>query len=195
MKRISRRAFLSRSLTVAGGGLLIGSGIACAQPERTHLDPAPAARICRATQSDIEGPYFRAGAPERTTLVDRNTEGARIRLSGTVTDRACQPLQTTIDFWHADHLGAYDAVGFSFRTRVQTDADGRYSIDTIIPGRYLNGSAYRPAHIHAKIRAGGRELTTQLYFPDDPHNARDPWFGEDRLVELSGEDARFAFVV
>jgi len=34
--------------------------------------------------------------------------------------------------------------------------------------------AWRPAHLHLKLSAPGYELlTTQLYFPGDPHNADD----------------------
>jgi protocatechuate 3,4-dioxygenase beta subunit len=51
-----------------------------------------------------------------------------------------------------------------------------------------------------KVRAPGRStLTTQLYFPDDPNNADDPWFLPELLVATSagaGETvARFDFVL
>jgi hypothetical protein len=51
-----------------------------------------------------------------------------------------------------------------------------------------------------KVRAPDRPtLTTQLYVPDDPHNADDPWFLPELLVTAApagGETvARFDFVL
>jgi hypothetical protein len=41
--------------------------------------------------------------------------------------------------------------------------------ETILPGKYLNGSQYRPSHIHFKITPPGfPTLITQLYFQGDP---------------------------
>ena len=40
-----------------------------------------------------------------------------------------------------------------------------------------------PAHYHVKVQAAnGPVLTTQLYFPDEPGNARDPLFRRDLLM-------------
>ena len=56
---------------------------------------------------------------------------------------------------------------------------------TIVPGRYLNGAQYRPAHLHLKVSGAGlRPLTTQLYFAGDPYNAADPWFRPGRALTL-----------
>ena len=76
-----------------------------------------------------------------------------------------------------------------------TDAQGRYAFETIKPGKYLNGSRYRPSHIHFRIRtpagaANPVDLVTQLYFQGDPDIAGD--FGADepgaraRTIPLSG---------
>ena len=54
---------------------------------------------------------------------------------------------------------------------------------TIVPGRYLNGRQYRPAHVHVKVRASGfAELTTQLYFPGDPYNDIDPFIHRSLII-------------
>lgn len=85
------------------------------------------------------------------------------------------------------------------RTRIRTDEAGRYSLDTIVPGRYLNGEVYRPAHIHAKVHAlGHRSLTTQLYFAKDPFNAQDPWYLPELVIHQEttaapGVHGRFDF--
>ena len=106
----------------------------------------------------------------------------------------CEPIEgAVLDIWQADDDGAYDNVGFTLRGKVRTDAEGRYEVDTIVPGNYLNGAQYRPAHIHVKVSAEGHALlTTQLYFPDDPYNDIDPWFDERLLIDITpGEGLDF----
>ena len=90
--------------------------------------------------------------------------------------------------------------GLELRGRVRADDDGRYHFETVRPGHYLNGDRYRPAHIHVKIGAAGhRPLTTQLYFPDDPHNAGDPFLVPSLIMDVRastiGELASFDFVL
>lgn len=152
------------------------------------------AQQCRPTTADIEGPFFRPGAPLRHAMVAQRA--ISLHLHGTVMDARCQPVANAeLELWQADMHGRYDLHGFHHRARVRTDREGQWYVDTIIPGRYLNGGTYRPAHIHAKVHARGRSLTTQLYFPDDPYNDADPWFDASRLVRLDGGRARFDFVL
>jgi protocatechuate 3,4-dioxygenase beta subunit len=127
--------------------------------------------------------------------------GTRLALEGRVLDADCAPLAgATVDLWQADADGAYDLEGFALRGQVTTDAEGRYAFSTIVPGHYLNGSQYRPAHIHVKVGADGHALlTTQLYFEGDPYNDIDP-FIKDSLVmtpleEEGGLRATFDFVL
>ena len=67
-----------------------------------------------------------------------------------------------------------------------TDQQGNYEFETIMPGRYpvppnLPGlekyaGLTRPAHVHFRVSESLHiPLTTQLYFKDDPHIAKDPW--------------------
>jgi protocatechuate 3,4-dioxygenase beta subunit len=146
---------------------------------------------CQPTLADIEGPFFTPESPERSMLADAGLTGDRLRLRGRALDGQCRPIAgAVLDFWQADVDGAYDTVGFMLRGHVRTDAEGRYEIETIVPGRYLNGAMYRPAHIHAKAYVNGRELlTTQLYFEDDPYNDVDPWFQAENALALRGEAA------
>lgn len=160
---------------------------------------------CEETEDDIEGPFYTEGAP----IVDGALPGAdelpgvAIRLEGRVFSAAsCEPLAgATLDIWQADDEGVYDNVGYTLRGRVVTDADGRYAVRTLVPGNYLNGAQYRPAHIHVKASAPDHGLlTTQLYFPDDPYNDIDPWFDERLLVAISDPGdgttlATFDFVI
>ena len=66
--------------------------------------------------------------------------------------------------------GAYDNAGYSLRGWVTTDAAGRFTIGTVVPGEYPG----RTEHIHVKVTpAGGATLTTQVYFPGSTANGED----------------------
>jgi protocatechuate 3,4-dioxygenase beta subunit len=154
--------------------------------------------------ASAEGPYYLAGAPVRTTLVEPGMAGARLSLTGRVLGRAagCAPLAgATVDFWQADASGAYDANGYTLRGVFVADSVGQYRVETILPGRYLNGATYRPRHLHVKVGAAGRAtLTTQLYFEGDPYNAVDAYVLPSLTMPLDGDDAdgyraRFDFVL
>ncbi|HSB61539.1 MAG TPA: intradiol ring-cleavage dioxygenase [Vicinamibacteria bacterium] len=143
------------------------------------------------------GPFFKPSSPERRTLREPAEEGERIVLTGRVLSAACQPLPgALLDFWHADPTGRYDTGGFHLRGHQYADAEGRFRLETVVPGGYGG----RTRHFHVKVQpAGGRVLTTQLFFPGDPHNATDFLFRPDLLMEVQGSaegrTARFDFVV
>jgi protocatechuate 3,4-dioxygenase beta subunit len=165
---------------------------------------------CAETHDNIEGPYYRAGAPEKWDFTEPGMQGTPLELDGRVTGLDCgQGLRDVeLDIWHATASGHYDNDGtmgkmptkMILRGRLRTEADGRYHLKTIIPGRYLNGPQYRPAHVHVKARASGfRELTTQLYFPGDPYNDVDPFIHRSLIMALekaqSAMKGRFDFVL
>ena len=127
--------------------------------------PAP---TCSAlTQAQTEGPYYTPNTPESHSLLEEGMPGTRLILVGYVLDQNCNPLPNAwLDFWQADANGEYDHVGYRLRGHQFTDAQGRFHLETILPGLYSS----RPIeHIHVKIRPeGGEEVTSQLYFPDRP---------------------------
>lgn len=141
-------------------------------------DPPIAAAVCAPTAANIEGPFFKPGAPYRSVLVGPGDPGERFSVSGAVRSTDCRPVGgVAMEIWQADARGAYDLEGFRHRGRLVTRADGAFEVQTIVPGRYLNGSRYRPAHLHVKLSAPGhRPLTTQLYFDGDPYNLGDAFF-------------------
>ena len=151
-------------------------------PAPAKLDPESCGG---ATASNIEGPFYKAGAPHRAMLVGDRDPGERLVIAGSVLTTACEPLAgAELDVWHADARGGYDNDGFHLRGKLVTDAKGRFELRTIVPGRYLNGDTYRPAHIHVKLRASGRRtLTTQLYFAGDPYNDSDPFIVESLIMQ------------
>ena len=80
--------------------------------------------------------------------------------------------------------GDYDNRGFRGRGHQFTDAQGRYRFVTIVPARYTG----RTRHYHVKVQAAnGPVLTTQLYFPGEPGNARDPLFRRELLMSVTGD--------
>jgi protocatechuate 3,4-dioxygenase beta subunit len=119
------------------------------------------------TSPQMEGPYYTPNTPERNSLFEEGMTGTRLVLVGYVLDQNCQPLANAwLDFWQADANGEYDNSGYRLRGHQFTDEQGRYFLETILPGLY----ASRPIeHIHVKVRPeGGAEVTTQLYFPSRP---------------------------
>jgi protocatechuate 3,4-dioxygenase beta subunit len=114
-------------------------------------------------------------------------------VAGRVLGRDCKPVgHALLDFWHADERGEYDNSGFFFRGHQFTDAEGRYRLETIVPAVYPG----RTRHIHVKVQArGGPVLTTQIYFPNEPANARDALFAPELVMTVERKGfATFDFV-
>jgi protocatechuate 3,4-dioxygenase beta subunit len=127
--------------------------------------PAP---VCASlTQPQTEGPYYTPNTPQRNSFLEEGMEGTRLVLVGYVLDQNCQPLPNAwLDFWQADANGEYDNTGYRLRGHQFTDEQGRYYLETVLPGLYSS----RPIeHIHVKVKPeGGNEITSQLYFPQRP---------------------------
>ena len=149
------------------------------------------------TGTQTEGPFFKPKSPLQADLRQSGLTGEAVALTGFVLTRNCQPVRNAlVDLWHADAKGDYDNRGYRGRGHQFTDAQGRYRFVTIVPARYPG----RTRHYHVKVQAAnGPVLTTQLYFPDDPANARDPLFRRDLLMSVTGGGservARFDFVI
>ncbi len=195
MARHSRRDILIGS-GLALAGFALPSNLAFAQG--TELAPTPECRDAHdVTPRQTEGPYYTPNTPERANLREPGMKGVAVALGGLVLTRACKPVaNTVVDLWHCDDAGAYDNTGFRLRGFVKTDAEGRYAFQTIVPGLYPG----RTRHYHVKVQAPqARLLTTQLYFPDEPGNARDFLYRKELLIRTAkvadGMAARFDFVV
>lgn len=149
------------------------------------------------TPAQTEGPYFTSGSPERTDLVEPNMPGTRLSVTGVVYTRTCYPVdRAKVDFWQCDNGGNYDNVGYRLRGHQYTGADGRFRLSTIVPGLYPG----RTRHIHVKVQAPNQPvLTSQLYFPNEPGNARDSLY--DPRLEMvmrdvsGGREGTYDFVL
>jgi protocatechuate 3,4-dioxygenase beta subunit len=169
---MKRRKFVGLGSTALTALLLpkLGRGQAC-----TNL-----------TQTDKYGlgPFYTAKAPQRIKLAPDYEPGQRVSITGTVSNCVGPMVGVNLDLWHATDSGCYkhpsdncpDLPGhpdeFRLRGQVTTDAQGKYAFETIMPGAYLNGSKYRPQHIHCIISHASIAKTpiiTQLYFAGDPY--------------------------
>jgi protocatechuate 3,4-dioxygenase beta subunit len=162
------------------------------------------------TPAQIEGPYWKPGSPQRMSMLEPDTKGERIVVSGTVRNAAGKPIADAwIDFWQCDGQAFYDNKGFRLRGHQFTDADGRYLLETVVPSEYDDflvspdgdkRMVYRTSHIHVKVKAPERQtLTTQLYVPGAPGNIKDSYYTQACELEIedapTGKRAHFDFVV
>ena len=121
------------------------------------------------TTSDALGPYFREGAPIRNDLNYKKRKGKPLKVIGQLFASDCEtPIANTIiEVWHCTHRRRYDMKSphFKCRAKVQTDENGFYFFNTIIPPNYW----WRPKHIHFLVRdiPEHAQLITQLYFKGD----------------------------
>ena len=163
-----------------------------------HVVEEVANETRQGSKGTIEGPYYVPDAPQLSspaTLPMREDEsGTPLSFSGQVTDVDGTTLPgATVEMWHADDDGFYsqfapDIPEWNLRATVVADDRGRFEIHTMQPAPYqipTDGScgkliaaagwhAWRPAHLHLKVSAPEHRLvTTQLYFPGDPHNEDD----------------------
>lgn len=137
------------------------------------------------TTNDILGPFYRPNAPFTNDITFNGLKGIRIQLKGTAYQPDCKtPLKNTlVEIWHCDADGNYDNDSDLFKHRASflTKDDGQYDFLTILPGKYLNGKLYRPAHIHFRVSSPNyKELISQIYFKGDPHITEDPWASQSK---------------
>jgi protocatechuate 3,4-dioxygenase beta subunit len=162
-------------------------------PTLAPIDCVPGAL----TPAQTEGPYYTANPPETNSLFQPGMAGTKILLTGYVLDEQCRPIPgARVDFWQADAAGQYDNQGYTLRGYQITDAEGRYAMETVIPGEYPG----RTPHIHVKVTPpGGQTLTSQLYLPGAVANTTDRIFSPELVVDLTedtdGFIGTFSFVV
>ena len=204
---LSRRGFLGLSSVIVASTLLPTTSIAEAFKE---------------TAKQVEGPYYpihkQADKNADMTQVDGHNgraSGEVLKITGRVLDTDGSPVTgAIIDVWQADQNGRYlhdDAPksspldpNFQYWAQIKTAEDGSYGIKTIKPGKYpVMDDWVRPPHIHFKIaRRGLRELTTQMYFANEPLNQIDRLYLEapeyernSIVVEFDNGKGRFGIVL
>ena len=145
------------------------------------------------TPSQMEGPFFTPLSPERARLIEPGMKAPRMRLTGQVVDSTCRPIPgALLDFWQCDDRGQYDNQGYRLRGHQYANSKGEFMLETLVPGEYPG----RTPHFHVKVqRRNGPVLTTQLYLPDHPRNARDFLFDRRLIIVSRGADFHFQFVL
>lgn len=143
----------------------------------TEINCSPPAAL---TPAMTEGPFYSPGSPERASLLEPGMAGTSILISGYVLTTDCEPVPNAwLDFWQTDSAGQYDNSGYRLRGHQFADENGRYELETVLPGEYPG----RTMHIHVKVQPpGGEVLTTQLFFPGAAGNQSDRIFAEELLV-------------
>ncbi len=167
---------MTRGERMPGGSL---AGKAVRQPE----PPQPGE--LKPTPTEIDGPYFRLGAPMRSNLLEPGDKPELI-LSGRVLSVNGKPIAGAIvNVWSSDGVGNYDMVGYKYTGYVFTDEEGRYGFTTIIPGCYFPRDA---KHIHVKVQGVSSPVTTQLYIEGEPGNEDDAFYTPDLLVRCTVDE-------
>ena len=109
--------------------------------------------LCAPTPVEMDGPFYRAGAPQRNSI------GTGYLLFGEVKSAVdCAPIAgARVETWMTGPDGRYDD---RWRATLFSRQDGRYYLQSHFPPPY--GS--RPPHIHLLVNAPGFvELITQHY--------------------------------
>ena len=196
---LTRRRLLELGLAAPPLAALAGAAWPRHAEAAVPLAPTPAIPDADDPTPELtEGPYFTPTSPRRRSIVAAGSPGTRLTLGGRVLTTAGRPVpRALVDFWQADARGAYDNEGYRFRGHQLTDAKGRYTLFSVVPGLYPG----RTRHIHVKVQAPGEPvLTTQLFFPGVRGNASDGIFDTECLVRgwklVNGRRvARFDFVL
>ena len=138
------------------------------------------------TASQTVGPYLRIGmiyGKAQNDLVQEQTAGERIKISGVVRDGDGKPIpDAMVEIWQPDANGIYNHPtdrlqaqadphfrGFG---RAETRNEGKFEFKTIKPGSRDGQAPY----VNVNIFARGMLIhaLTRIYFEDESANANDP---------------------
>jgi protocatechuate 3,4-dioxygenase beta subunit len=176
-----------RLLGAISGGVLLARRAAGEASAATASTQASSPATCAVTPEGEIGPFFAddAAAGFRRGTILSNLDGTGVQtgvpltLSVTVRDakNACAAVAgSQVDIWHCNAHGVYsdepseNTTGQTWLRGYQiTDANGRVTFKTIVPGWYHG----RTTHIHLRVRSAYSETssgsdgtnTTQVFFP------------------------------
>lgn len=148
-----------------------------AEAPSTPVQEAIAGLPCEGCEAVFVG--MPANLESRARIAPRDEKGERMVLSGRVLDAQGEPRAKVIVYaYHTDAGGIYPRPAKSLggaadrhgrlRGWALSDADGRYSFETIRPAPYPGGSA--PAHVHMHVieRGCATYYIDEILFTDDP---------------------------
>jgi protocatechuate 3,4-dioxygenase alpha subunit len=151
------------------------------------------------------GPFFAIclGEPGAAPIGADGASGRRITIEGTVRDGESAVVpDALVEIWQANAAGRYahpdDTQSkpldpdFSGYGRAPTDENGRFAIETVMPGRVPGpDDTMQAPHLLLGILARGvlTRLVTRVYFDDEPSTREDPILA---LVPASRRDTLIA---
>jgi protocatechuate 3,4-dioxygenase alpha subunit len=153
------------------------------------------------------GPFFPGdfvtGCQDLTTFQGKQAQGQHIHLTGRIVEEGNRPiLNAIVEIWQPDANGIFRHPrdprfhqadpGFFGWGRARTDAEGRYSFRTVLPGVSNGYGPRRCAHLNLMILAIGltRRLVTTVFFAETPDSAGDPVL--DRVTDPAARARMFA---
>jgi protocatechuate 3,4-dioxygenase alpha subunit len=135
------------------------------------------------------GPFFAIclSEPGSARIANDKSAGRRITIEGTVRDGAGAVVpDALVEIWQANAIGRYAHPddhqskpidpNFNGYGRAPTDEEGRFRIETVMPGRVPGpDNSLQAPHLLLGILARGilTRLVTRIYFDDDPSTADD----------------------
>ena len=150
------------------------------------------------------GPFFAICLSESgcARIATEHALGRHITIEGTVSDGVGAAVpDALVEIWQANAAGRYAHPddhqskpldpNFTGYGRAPTDDEGRFSIETIIPGRVPGpDGALQAPHLLLGILARGilTRLVTRVYFDDEPSNA------DDAILSLVPADRRATLI-
>jgi protocatechuate 3,4-dioxygenase beta subunit len=114
------------------------------------------AGTCKPTEPDMLGPFYKAGAPVRSSV------GKGYFMTGIVKSAEdCAGIKgAKIEFWLVNPDGSYDD---DHRATVFSDATGSYEFESNVPKPYFG----RPPHVHIRVSAEGYETLITQHYPEE----------------------------
>jgi protocatechuate 3,4-dioxygenase beta subunit len=134
------------------------------------------------TPREIEGPYFRLGAPNRSNLLEPGDKPELVLIGRVLNEKGTPIPGAIVNLWSSDAEGNYDMVGYRYHGFQVCDAEGRYEFTTIIPGCYAPREG---KHLHVKVQGDSSPITTQLYVEGEPGNEEDDFYSSELLVKCT----------
>ncbi len=111
---------------------------------------------CKPTSPEGMGPFYKPGAPERSSVGEGYILTGRVKSAGD-----CSPIQEArIEFWLTGPDGIYDD---EHRATVFADDSGSYHFESNFPPEY----GTRPPHIHIRVSADGYETLVTQHYPEE----------------------------
>ena len=156
-------------------------------------------KICYQTPYQPSGPFFNTNTKFNGNDMTNKGKaiGKKIQISGQVINKNCKPYNNAIiHIWQANAFGRYFHKydkskneldnNFNGYTKIKTNKDGFYKFLTVYPGSYkISEKISRPSHIHLQITTTkGMQITTQVYFKDDPLNQNDILLNKTKNKDL-----------